>query len=62
MTTSDPNLRQPSGNASEKPGAQQKKPYQKPAFRFERVFETSALSCGKIHATQSGCLHNRKLS
>ena len=25
-----------------------KKPYQKPSFRCERVFETQALSCGKI--------------
>jgi len=25
-----------------------KKPYTKPAFRFERVFETQALSCGKV--------------
>ena len=25
-----------------------KKPYQKPSFRFERVFETMALSCGKL--------------
>jgi hypothetical protein len=24
-----------------------KKPYSKPAFRFERVFETTALACGK---------------
>lgn len=24
-----------------------KKPYRKPAFHFERVFETSALACGK---------------
>jgi hypothetical protein len=32
-----------------------KKPYQKPAFRFEEVFVTSALSCGKITSTQSGC-------
>lgn len=24
-----------------------KKPYQKPEFRYERVFETMALSCGK---------------
>jgi len=31
------------GNASE-----EKKPYQKPAFRYEQVFETQALSCGKI--------------
>ena len=25
-----------------------KKPYQKPEFRYERVFETMALSCGKV--------------
>jgi hypothetical protein len=39
-----------------------KKPYSTPAFRFERVFETSALSCGKIHETQQQCRHNRKRS
>jgi hypothetical protein len=32
-----------------------KKPYSKPTFRFERVFETSALGCGKIGPTQHGC-------
>jgi hypothetical protein len=32
-----------------------KKPYEKPAFRYEQVFVTSALSCGKQSATQSGC-------
>jgi hypothetical protein len=25
-----------------------KKPYEKPSFRYEHVFVTSALSCGKI--------------
>jgi len=39
-----------------------KKPYSKPAFRFERVFETSALTCGKITKTQAGCGLNRKNS
>ncbi len=39
-----------------------KKPYTKPAFRFERVFETQALSCGKIETTQFLCRHNRKNS
>jgi hypothetical protein len=40
---------------------QTKKPYTKPAFRFERVFETQALSCGKI--SSSGICHqNRKTS
>jgi|HubBroStandDraft_3_1064219.scaffolds.fasta_scaffold199869_1 hypothetical protein len=31
--------------------AKQKKPYVKPAFRYERVFVTSALSCGKVSGT-----------
>jgi hypothetical protein len=39
-----------------------RKPYQKPAFRYERVFETMALSCGKISPTQSHCRFNRKNS
>jgi hypothetical protein len=51
---------QPAELTPEEP--KEKKTYEKPAFRFERVFETSALSCGKVHATQSGCFRNRKLS
>ena len=39
-----------------------KKPYRKPEFRFERVFETRALTCGKVQQTQSSCAHNRKNS
>jgi hypothetical protein len=39
-----------------------KKPYEKPSFRFEEVFVTTALSCGKITATQSGCGLNLKVS
>lgn len=39
-----------------------KKLYQKPEFRFERVFETRALACGKISVTQGQCAHNRKTS
>jgi hypothetical protein len=39
-----------------------KKPYAKPAVRYERVFETSALTCGKVQTTQSSCHQNRKLS
>jgi hypothetical protein len=42
--------------------AQTKKPYLKPAFRFERVFVTTALSCGKIDPTQTQCTFNRKVS
>ena len=33
-----------------------KKPYEKPSFRFEQVFVTTALSCGKIGTTQSSCV------
>jgi len=32
-----------------------KAPYQKPAFRHERVFETMALVCGKITSSQQSC-------
>jgi hypothetical protein len=39
-----------------------KKPYQKPEVRFERVFETMALRCGKQAARGSGCRYNRKSS
>ncbi len=39
-----------------------KKPYQKPTFQHERVFETMALSCGKIHPNQGQCKFNRKTS
>jgi hypothetical protein len=40
----------------------EKKLYQKPAFRYERVFETRALSCGKIIATQGNCQFSMKTS
>ena len=39
-----------------------KKPYTAPSFRFEPVFEISALACGKVQATQSSCAHSRKAS
>ena len=39
-----------------------RKPYVKPAFRFDRVFETTALACGKVTSTQSQCRLNRKVS
>lgn len=61
MTPCDRDREETPDNSSKEPLAK-KKPYQKPSFRFERVFETSALSCGKVHATQSGCLLNRKVS
>jgi hypothetical protein len=42
--------------------ASPKKPYQKPAVRHERIFETQALTCGKIQGTQGQCASNRKNS
>jgi hypothetical protein len=40
----------------------EKKPYEKPAFRHEKVFETLALACGKIGATTPQCQFSRKSS
>jgi hypothetical protein len=34
---------------------QPKKKYTKPEFRYERVFETMALQCGKIAGTGGSC-------
>ena len=39
-----------------------KRPYKKPEFRYEVVFETLALSCGKISPTQAQCRFNSKNS
>jgi hypothetical protein len=39
-----------------------KKPYHEPAFQHEKVFETMALSCGKVQSTQAGCHFNRHSS
>ena len=41
---------------------QTKKSYTKPAFRFERVFETQALSCGKVQSHSGPCKTNPKAS
>jgi hypothetical protein len=43
-------------------GRAAKKPYLKPEFRYERAFETMALACGKMRATQALCRFNRKNS
>ena len=34
---------------------EERKPYRKPAFRFEQVFETMALQCGKVEGTSGAC-------
>jgi hypothetical protein len=40
----------------------EKKTYEKPGYRYEQVFVTSALTCGKMTSTQTGCSLNTKLS
>lgn len=49
-------------NKTGKTESGKKKPYSKPEVRFERVFETMALSCGKTSPTQAQCRFNRKRS
>jgi hypothetical protein len=48
--------------ASEDAKAAAKKPYVKPAVRHERVFETMALTCGKVQTTQYSCHFHTKNS
>jgi hypothetical protein len=43
------------------PAAVEKKPYEKPAFRYEQVFVTSALTCGKV-GTEGNCQHTGLLA
>ena len=40
----------------------QKKRYEPPSFRCEKVFEMHALSCGKIGPTSAACNANSKIS
>ena len=41
---------------------QVKKPYIKPAFQYERVFVTTALTCGKVGNDDFKCHFNHKIS
>jgi hypothetical protein len=41
---------------------QARRPYKKPAFEAEEIFETMALSCGKINPTEGSCHQVRKNS
>jgi hypothetical protein len=47
---------------SSNPKRAARKPYVKPEVRHERVFETMALSCGKVQTTEHQCHFNRKTS
>jgi hypothetical protein len=44
------------------PARKTKRPYRKPDFQHEKVFETMALACGKVQTTQRQCHFNRKNS
>lgn len=50
----------PPRNPSDKAGT--KRPYVKPAFRHEKVFEVMALACGKVTSVAGPCHSNRKVS
>ena len=41
---------------------EKRRPYHKPAFKHEKVFETMALGCGKIGGTGGICNSVPKLS
>lgn len=42
--------------------AAKRKPYEKPSFRSEKVFVTTALSCGKTPNSSFQCNSNPKVS
>jgi hypothetical protein len=42
--------------------AMRKKPYKAPSFRLEKVFEVSALACGKVFSSEGLCRFSRKAS
>jgi hypothetical protein len=56
---------QPNGSRERRvtdPDPPQKKPYEKPAFVREQVFETMALACGKINPSTGQCRAVKKTS
>ncbi len=53
---------QKSKTTTSPPAASVRKPYVKPDYRHERMFETMALACGKIQSTQAQCKHNNNVS
>jgi hypothetical protein len=55
----EPGLRELKGSQAQ---SAKKKPYQKPAFRRERVFETMALQCGKTNNGVPHCMQHKNAS
>ncbi len=39
-----------------------RQPYEKPTFRYEKVFVTTALSCGKVGTSSLACASSSKVS
>jgi len=62
MMSGETDSNSPQGPKDDHPGDAAKRPYVKPAFRHEKVFETMALACGKINDTQLSCKTNKKNS
>jgi hypothetical protein len=57
MATNDSSSNEP------RPTAIEKKPYEKPGFRYEQAFVTTALSCGKmVNGTQGSCMRSSSAS
>ena len=51
-----------SADVSPTPAIKKKQPYIKPAFRYETVFVTTALSCGKTPNSSFQCNSASKVS
>jgi hypothetical protein len=56
------NLGQPNPGKAPERTVSKKKPYTPPSYRFERVFEVNALTCGKVITTQGSCKFALKTS
>lgn len=54
--------RPPAENRSAPLEGSGKKKYRKPEFRYERAFETMALSCGKVNPNLRQCQVSSKVS
>jgi hypothetical protein len=58
----DPNRMSAESSGDALPAGDERRPYRKPSFRSEQVFETMALVCGKMSTTQSSCAHQMSAS
>ena len=61
FVVAEESISHPNKQTEPEPARPKKKPYHKPDFQYERVFETMALSCGKLPG-HFRCAMNKKLS